>query len=100
MEYKEYNLQTTLNFGKYKDKSIEFLISNDLGYLCWCIKEIKGFVVENDVLLMMNENYSNLSKSSRVDIGFIFGEKSEKEEIDNIIKSNILKRKLYSPSPF
>lgn len=34
---------STLGFGKYKDKTIEWVKENDLRYFEWCHREIKGF---------------------------------------------------------
>jgi hypothetical protein len=49
-------LSSTFWFGKYKDRMIEEICSEDPKYLEWCIENIKGFVLSNDAYKMYEES--------------------------------------------
>ena len=88
-----YNKNTQLSFGKYKGITINALINIDLGYLCFCIKDIEDFVVDDDVMKLMYINSSLLNSSTRISIKVLFEDDGDKEEIANVIIANMLKRK-------
>ena len=41
----QYDLYSVLMFGKYKGKTIEYIINNEPTYLDWAIGYIKGFTL-------------------------------------------------------
>ena len=45
-----YKLTYTIDFGKYNGLSIKEVAEKDIGYLCWCVKNINDFVLDNDAL--------------------------------------------------
>jgi len=38
-----------LEFGMYRGDTIDKVLDNDSKYLVWCIENVKGFVVSNEV---------------------------------------------------
>ena len=88
----EYNINTQLSFGKYKGTTISDLISIDLQYLYYCIRDFEDFVVDDEVMKLMYINSSLLNSSTRISSKVLFEDDGEKEEIANVIKANILKR--------
>ena len=45
-----YHLDSSLNFGKYKGKSIATILSADPSYLVWCNENIDWFELDDNVL--------------------------------------------------
>lgn len=90
----EYNINTQLSFGKYKGTTISDLISIDLQYLYYCIRDFEDFVVDDEVMKLMYINFPLLNSSTRISNKVLFENDGDKEEITNIIKANILKRKI------
>ena len=89
-----YNKNTQLSFGKYKGTTISNLITIDLDYLCYCIRDFEDFVVDDEVMKLMYTNHPLLNSSTRISNKVLFENDGDKEEITNIIKANILKRKI------
>lgn len=90
----EYNINTQLSFGKYKGTTISDLISIDLQYLYYCIRDFEDFAVDDEVMKLMYINFPLLNSSTRISNKTLFENDGDKEEITNIIKANILKRKI------
>lgn len=92
-----YKLTQTIDFGKYKDLSIKEVAENDIGYLCWCVKNINDFVLDNETLMFLHSNYANMFNSSYVSIDYLFEnddlrlKQKQINEIENIIKANVIK---------
>jgi hypothetical protein len=42
---KEYNAESEIYFGKYKGKTIQFIITYDIDYLLWCINNLNSFYI-------------------------------------------------------
>ena len=38
-----------INFGKYKGKTILQVIDENPAYIVWCIKNVKGFIIDNNL---------------------------------------------------
>lgn len=38
-----YELHSEMRFGKHKGKQIDQIMVDDLGYITWCLENIKGF---------------------------------------------------------
>lgn len=49
METREYNLESILNFGKYKGKSVHYILHNDPSYLVWANDNIEWFKVSEGI---------------------------------------------------
>ncbi|MDH1602840.1 MULTISPECIES: hypothetical protein [unclassified Empedobacter] len=90
----EYQLNSSVNFGKYNGKNIKYILDNDFGYLCWCVKEIEDFTICDEVAFLMLENAKNLSKSSRINLKLLFENKDEESEVLNIIMTNYIKSQM------
>ncbi len=92
-----YKLTYTIDFGKYNGLSIKEVAEKDIGYLCWCVKNINDFVLDNETLIFLHSNCANMSISTDVSIDFVFenDDLSLKQkqiiEIENIIKANLIK---------
>jgi hypothetical protein len=101
-----YKKNDTLNFGKYKGILLSQLVDRDLGYICWCITNIKEFVLDKEMIYLIKINYKNLSNSSFVSAESLFESEesniiiTEEAKIDNIIKTNFIKYKLLGLSQY
>ncbi|WP_167616974.1 hypothetical protein [Maribellus sediminis] len=49
-EFDEYEENDELNFGKYKGKTIRYVIDNDFQYLSWSVNNIGGFYLSHSIL--------------------------------------------------
>lgn len=41
-------LEDNFDFGKYKGKSVEAVINEDVKYIEWCIDNVDGFELDNE----------------------------------------------------
>lgn len=102
----EYKFNQVINFGKYSGLSIKEIAHKDLGYLCWCVKNIKEFILDNETLVFLNENSNSLINSSYINLEYLLDDDDlsmkikQKREIENIIKANILKLKYFKLNNF
>jgi len=44
-----YDLDTRLDFGKYRGQTVEAIIESDARYLVWCLEEVERFEVDKAV---------------------------------------------------
>ena len=90
-----YKKNDILTFGKYKGIIISKLIKVDFGYICWCMKNIEDFVLDEEMIYLLRINYQNLNKSSIIKGEYFFSnndiDSEIKKEIDNLIKTNFTK---------
>ncbi|MGL5236067.1 MAG: hypothetical protein ACRC8Z_15185 [Empedobacter falsenii] len=47
---KLYTNNTTLDFGKHKGSTLEFVLKSDSEYLRWCIENVKWFIIDHDLI--------------------------------------------------
>ncbi len=62
-----YNLSDLLGFGKYRNKSVSYVLENDAMYIYWCITNIPNFTLTDEAIQyakICNEIFSNI-KSER-----------------------------------
>lgn len=52
-EFDEYQEDDELNFGKYKGKTIKYIVENDFQYLTWCVNSMAGFFLSPEVLYLV-----------------------------------------------
>ncbi|WP_417429847.1 hypothetical protein [Halpernia sp.] len=101
----EYKFNQIINFGKYNGLSIEDIAHKDLGYLCWCVKNITEFILDNETLVFLNENSNSLFNSSYINLDYLLDNDDanvkikQKKEIENIIKANIIKLQYLKLNP-
>jgi len=53
MALTEYQLESVLNFGKYKGKSIRTIAEWDPSYLDWCAKTVAFFCISEDTITLI-----------------------------------------------
>ena len=41
-------MNNTLNFGKYKNQDIKYIILTHIGYIMWCLENVKGFILNKE----------------------------------------------------
>ncbi|QXP79206.1 MULTISPECIES: hypothetical protein [Winogradskyella] len=94
-----YKLDNTLNFGKYREKTIKQIIKIDINYIVWALIEIEEFMLDDDSVLEFinnkekitwNNNRLNNHDALSMALGFIEGD-YEKERNKNI--TEILNKK-------
>lgn len=49
-EYRTYRLKDALPFGQYKGNTIDDVLSDDPGYLDWCLQNVEGFDLHAEVI--------------------------------------------------
>ena len=50
MEYPDLDLKDNMPFGKYKGKTIEYIIDTDVSYMSWIIENVKTFKLTKEAL--------------------------------------------------
>ena len=53
-------LNDIISFGKYKEKTIGFIIENNRNYLSWALENVNEFRLADDAMKLLNENKSLL----------------------------------------
>lgn len=58
-----YNLSDLLGFGKYRNRSISYVLENDATYIYWCITNIPNFTLTDEAIQYAktcNEIFTNV----------------------------------------
>ena len=58
-----YELNDTLSFGKYRGKSIHYIITHCPEYLLWCVKEVENFLMSDaawDYACQMHKDFETI----------------------------------------
>lgn len=53
---KYFDLSSIVKFGKYKNKSIQEIVTQDPGYIRHCLSHIKWFKLAEDAIVALNKN--------------------------------------------
>ena len=63
---KSYNLETTMNFGKYKGKTLREILTANPNYVNWCLINVDYFHISNSTLteIEINEPCFKLNKEA------------------------------------
>jgi len=67
-------MNSLMNFGKYKNKTIEWVLENDIEYLDWAVKNVIWFSEKCDStmkkkdILFISEKLKTLTRSNDVHI--------------------------------
>ena len=57
-----------MQFGKYKGMRILDVIDKDASYIVWCIKNVKGFVLDEKLVHEMLEQYERHHRNLQNDV--------------------------------
>ena len=69
MSYKIYDLETTLNFGKFEGKKLSEVIRIQPTYINWCILNLDHFLVDDE----------DLEEFKKINSKFFFSDKALKK---------------------
>ena len=63
---KSYDLETTMNFGKYKGKTLREILTANPNYVNWCLINVDYFHISNSTLteIEINEPCFKLNKEA------------------------------------
>lgn len=57
MKIKIYNLDTVLNFGRFRKRTTSEIIKKDPTYIFWCIGHLDHFLISEEVTAAITEKY-------------------------------------------
>jgi hypothetical protein len=59
-----FKADTIFTFGKYDGYTLDYVATNDISYILWCVRNIKKFLISEEELV----EYCNKSKSKIISI--------------------------------
>ena len=82
--YMYYFLESKLNFGKHKEKSIKEILTIEPSYINWCARNVTNFIITNDEVVNIRNDFPNFYFSyeeNRRIYYWIFSDLDNNEEI-------------------
>lgn len=65
-----YSLSDRLGFGKYRNRSVSYVLENDAMYIYWCITNIPNFTLTDEAIQyakICNEIFNNIKSERQYD---------------------------------